>query len=289
MFMKDVFSLHRIVDANEFSFDPAAYSRFKFGDGAAADAFGTALANGFITTHGEALLKSEQLVILPSPYTAIPTASYYLTLSFSKVLNRFLCMNGRNPVETSKIHRFKTYSIDYGALDMQSRKALIINDKYHLDREFLRNKTLIFTDDIRITGSHELIIRNLMQRYELDNDAYFLYYAQLHNMDIHPNIENKLNYYTVNSLPALHEVMSAPSFMFNTRVVKYILNAKSAEFQHLLSLQTTSFLLELADLCFSNNYHQMEEYLPNATYLFNHLQKVVPSWQLGSKKELQLM
>ena len=287
--MKDVFALHRIVDANEFSFDPAAYSRFKFGDGVAADAFGTALANGFITTHGAALLQCEQLVILPSPYTAIPTASYYLTLSFSKVLNRFLCMNGRSPVETSRIHRFKTYSIDYGALDMQSRKALIINDKYHLDREFLRDKTLIFTDDIRITGSHELIIRNLMKQYELNNDAYFLYYAQLHNMDIHPNIENTLNYYTVNSLQSLNTVMSLPSFRFNTRVVKYILNAQATEFQHLLSLQSTNFLLELADLCISNNYHKMEEYLQNATYLFTHLHNVVPSWQLGSKKELQLM
>ncbi|SEW15402.1 PRTase ComF-like [Chitinophaga sp. YR573] len=287
--MKDVFALHRIVDANEFSFDPAAYSRFKFGDGIAADAFGTALANGFITTHGTALLQSEQLVILPSPYTAIPTASYFLTLAFTKVLNRFLCMNGRSPAETSKIHRFKTYSIDYGALDMQSRKALIINDKYHLDKEFLQDKTLIFTDDIRITGSHELIIRNLLEGYALSNDAYFLYYAQLHNMDIHPNIENKLNYYTVNSLPNLVEILKGPSFRFNTRVVKYLLHAPAQEFEDLLLLQSAAFLLELGDCCLGNNYHQMKEYRENATYLFNYLQKTVPYWQLVLKPELQLI
>src|SRR6185312_952510 len=140
--MKDVFALHRIVDASEFSFDPAAYSRFKFGDGNAAESFGNALANGFITTHGTALLRCEQLVILPSPYTSIPTASYFMTQAFTKALNRFLCANGCNPAEQSKIHRYKTYSTDYGALDSQSRKALIINDKYHLDREFLCNKTL---------------------------------------------------------------------------------------------------------------------------------------------------
>jgi len=287
--MKDVFALHRIVDANEFPFDPAAYSRFKFGDGIAADAFGTALANGFITTHGTALLQSEQLVILPSPYTAIPTASYFLTLAFTKVLNRFLCMNGRSPAETSKIHRFKTYSIDYGALDMQSRKALIINDKYHLDKEFLQDKTLIFTDDIRITGSHELIIRNLLEGYTLDNDAWFLYYARLHNMDIHPSIENKLNYYTVNSLSSLAEILKDPSFRFNTRVVKYLLHAPAQEFEDLLSLQSTAFLLELGDCCLGNNYHQMKEYRENATYLFNYLQKTVPFWQLVLKPELQLI
>ncbi|SFE29088.1 PRTase ComF-like [Chitinophaga sp. CF118] len=287
--MKDVFALHRIVDANEFSFDPAAYSRFKFGDSTAADAFGTALANGFITTHGTALLQCEQLVILPSPYTSIPTASYFLTLTFAKVLNRFLCMNDRKPAEYSKIHRYKTYSIDYGALDMQSREALIINDKYHLDKEFLGDKTLIFTDDIRITGSHELIIRNLLEGYKLDNDAYFLYYAQLHNTNIHPSIENKLNYYTVNSLQSLAAVLSMPSFRFNTRVVKYILNAPEQEFRNLISQQSTTFLQELGDLCISNNYHQMEEYRSNATYLFNHLQKMVPSWQMILKKEMQLI
>jgi hypothetical protein len=287
--MKDVFALHRIVDANEFSFDPAAYSRFKFGDGTAADAFGTALANGFITTHGTALLQSEQLVILPSPYTAIPTASYYLTLAFTKVLNRFLCMNGRNPAETSKIHRFKTYSIDYGALDMQSRQALIINDKYHLDHEYLRHKTLIFTDDIRITGSHELIIRNLLQGYGLNNESWFLYYAQLHNMDIHPSIENKLNYYTVNSLQSLAEVLKCPDLRMNTRLVKYILHAPGPEFEALLLQLPLNFLLELGDCSIGNNYHQMKEYRQNASYLFNYLQKTVPSWQMVLKPELQLI
>lgn len=287
--MKDVFALHRIVDANEFSFDPAAYSRFKFGDGNAADAFGNALANGFITTHGTELLQCEQLVVLPSPYTAIPTASYYLTLAFAKVLNRFLCLNGRNPVQHSKIYRYKTYSTDYGELDMQSRKALIINDKYHVDREFLLNKTLIFTDDVRITGSHELIIRNLMQQFKLDNDAYFLYYAQLHNTDIHPNIENKLNYYTVNSVDKLNDLLSTASFKFNTRVVKYILNAPEQEFIKLLAQQSPALLQELVDLCISNNYHQMPEYRSNATLLFNHLQKIVPSWQMILKTEMQLI
>ena len=283
--MKDVFALHSIVDADSFPFDPAAYSRFKFGDCDAADTFGAALATGFITAYGEQLLNREQLVILPSPYTSIPTASYYMTLAFAKTLNRYLCIHDCKPVEYAKIHRYKTYSIDYGALDMQSRQALIINDRYHLDREFLLGKTLIFTDDIRITGSHELIVRNLLKRFELDNEAYFLYYAQLQNKEIHPNIENKLNYHSVHSLRHLEEVLSAPSFRFNTRVVKYLLNAPAEEYEQLLLKQTPAFLEELADNMISNGYHQMEEYRRNANFLLDHLQKIIPSWQSICKKE----
>jgi hypothetical protein len=283
--MKDVYALHNIVDDAHIPFDAAAYSRFKFGDGAVAATFGAALADGFIAAYGDKLSESDQLVVLSSPYTSIPTASYHMTQSFVKVLNRYMYIRGYNPVDTAKIHRYKTYSIDYGALDMESRKALIINDKYHLDKTFLMGKTLIFTDDIRITGSHELIIRNLMHRFELTNTAWFLYYAQLQNKEIHPNIENKLNYYSVHSLQSLEAVITLPSFVFNTRVVKYILNAPFAEYTQLLMRQTPAFLEELADCCISNNYHQMEEYRNNATFLFDHLQKIIPSWQSICKKE----
>ncbi|MBW8686518.1 phosphoribosyltransferase family protein [Chitinophaga rhizophila] len=283
--MKDVYALHSILDDAQFPFDPAAYSRFKFGDGAVANAYGTALAEGFITAYGNRLSENEQLVVLPSPYTSIPTASFHMTTAFVKVLNRYLCMRGYSPAETAKIHRYKTYSIDYGALDMESRKALIINDKYHLDKDFLAGKTLIFTDDIRITGSHELIIRNLLNKFELSNDAYFLYYAKLHNQDIHPNIENKLNYHSVHSLHCLESVIASPDFLFNTRVVKYILNAPFAAYEQLLMKQSNTFLEDLADCCISNNYHHMEEYRTNANYLFDHLQKIIPSWQSICKKE----
>ncbi|QHS62069.1 phosphoribosyltransferase family protein [Chitinophaga agri] len=283
--MKDVYALHSIVDDVQFPFDPADYSRFKFGDGAVAGAYGTALAEGFIAAYGDRLSENDQLVVLPSPYTSIPTASYHMTTAFVKVLNRYLCIRGYMPAVTAKIHRYKTYSIDYGALDMESRKALIINDRYHLDKEFLAGKTLIFTDDIRITGSHELIIRNLLKKFELNNNAYFLYYAQLQNQDVHPNIENKLNYYSIHSLQSLETVIGAPSFLFNTRVVKYMLHAPFAAYKELLMKQTPQFLQELADCCISNSYHQMEEYRDNANFLFDHLQKIIPSWQSICKKE----
>jgi hypothetical protein len=283
--MTPAYALHKITCANSFSFDAASYSRFKFGDGAVAESFGHDLATGFIQKYGTALLESkQQLVVLPSPYAAIPTASHAMTMAFNKVLNRFLANNGQAPLETAKIHRFKTYSVDYGALDMNSRLALIINDKYHMDRSFLLNKTLIFIDDIKITGSHELIIRRLLEQFSLPNPAYFLYYAALSTEDIHPNIENTLNYYEVKSIEDLHPIVKQSHFIFNTRIVKYILLAPVADFQHFIAQHNNAFLTQLVDHAISNGYHQMSEYKLNFDYLFNLLHKNELTWQSTSRK-----
>ncbi len=73
-----------------FTFDPAEYSRFKFGDGHIAETYGESLANGFLQHHaGELMASGKQLVILPSPYFAIPTASYAMAAAFKKTVNRF--------------------------------------------------------------------------------------------------------------------------------------------------------------------------------------------------------
>ena len=44
--------------------------------------------------------------------------------------------------------------------------------------------SLIFLDDIKITGSHEKLINKMISEYALPNDTYFLYYAVLAGMII---------------------------------------------------------------------------------------------------------
>ncbi len=58
----------------------------------------------------------------------------------------------------------------------------------------------------------------------LKNDIFMLYYAELVNHDIHPNIENHLNYHRIKSVFDLDEVIKGGNFCFNARIVKYILN-----------------------------------------------------------------
>jgi hypothetical protein len=284
--MGSVYSLHKITGVDVFTFSPAEYSRFKFGDGHIAESFGHALANGFLQQHGNELMSGKQLVILPSPYFAIPTASYAMAAAFKKTINRYLAVNRLPVAEEAKIHRYKTYSMDYGELDAASRLDLILNDKYYMDRHFLQDKLLIFIDDIKITGSHELVIRNLLKQFSLEGEtAWFLYFARLDSKNIHPRIENDLNYSYVKSIHHLEDIINSGNFKVNTRIVKYILNTECAAFEIFITKQTALFRDQLADLAISNGYHEMEEYKNNFLHLLTITHQNPQIWLSTYKKD----
>jgi hypothetical protein len=277
--MNSTFACHSILRKNIFGFDPDDYSRFKFGDASAAAKFGKELAENFIRSYHKTLLENKQWVVLPSPYTAIPTASYVMTEHFIRILNRYLCEKGMKALEVSKIHRYKTYSVDYGELNAEDRLGLILNDKYSLDKNFLADKNLIFVDDIKITGSHELVIKNLLKKNGLTNDSFFLYFAELKSNEIHPNIENYLNYHFVKSLNEITEIIESGNFRFNTRVVKYILLADFISFEKFILQSSNDFRNELTDLAISNSYPEMPEYRRNFNYLINLVSQKQTIWQ----------
>ena len=55
--------------------------------------------------------------------------------------------------------------------------------------------------------------------------------------------------------------------MFNTRVVKYILNANHSECVQFLKKQSDNFIRELFYLSLGNAYNQFESYRQNLNYL----------------------
>jgi hypothetical protein len=156
-------------------------------------------------------------------------------------LNRWLAENNLPVVQETKVHRTITYKEDYGELNAEQRMSLIGNDSFHIDAEFLKGKTLIFLDDIKITGSHERMISKMIGQYNLHNDIYMLYFAELANLSIHPNIENYLNYHDVKSIFDLDVIISGGNFCVNTRVVKYILNYDHDQLLPVLTKQVKGF------------------------------------------------
>jgi hypothetical protein len=270
--MVATYSLHKIHSSAEFGFSPGLYSRFKFGDGIAARHFGEALADGFI----EYLKKHpicEQLVVISSPYSFIPTATCAMKDHFVHRLNHYLAESGFSVVQETKVHRTITYKEDYGELNAEERMRLIGNDSFHIDKAFLAGKTLLFLDDIRITGSHERMIRKMAAEYGLSNTMYMLYFAELADLSIHPNIENTLNYYEVKSIFDLDRIINGEDFRINTRLVKYILNYEHGSFRLFIQDQTDAFIRQLYHMAIGNGYHLMENYEPNLTYIKNHLFK----------------
>lgn len=269
--MNATWSLHHIDNATQFGFCPDSYSRFKFGDEAVARDFGTALANGFIQQSLSIKPISQQIVVISSPYSFIPTATFAMKTWFVYRLNRWLAQHGYPVVQETKVHRTITYKEDYGELDAEQRINLIGNDSFHIDKGFLTNKTLIFLDDIKITGSHERMIMKMVDANGLNNDIYMLYFAELVNKNIHPNIENFLNYHQVKTIFDLEPIIQSGNFCINTRIVKYILNYNSDCFSIFIQNQTADFVNLLYDMALGNGYHTIDAYAKNLNFITGNL------------------
>jgi len=265
--MQHTYSLHKINSADYFGFSPKKYSRFKYGDDAIAKEFGHALAEGFIENYLTKKPILEQIVVISSPYAFIPTATLGMKTYFVFRLNRWLAENNLPVVQETKVTRSITYKEDYGALDEAQRLSLIGNDTFHIDSTFLKDKVLIFLDDIRITGSHERMITKMLKEYNLENETYLLYFAELINKNIHPNIENFLNYYHVKSIFDLDNIIKNERFSINTRIVKYILNGEPSLFQIFIQNHSDAFLELLYNMAIGNSYHTIEAYQENLNLL----------------------
>lgn len=261
--MNNSYSLHKIIDKNLCPFDANEYSWFKFGDKKYAEKFAAELFDGFIEKYSDLLLSKKEIIILPSPYLSIPTASNFLCFYFKKFLNSFLFSNNKNASVESKIFRNQTYVTDYGNLNFDERVKLIANDTYYIDRNFINDKLCIFVDDIKITGSHEHTVNKILDQYNVKGDFVFVYFAELVNKEIHPKIENHYNYFAVKSVEDIVDVVNRTNFQYNTRVIKFILNLDEAKFGYLINNISIDKRNELFHLAISNNYHQIIEYQDN--------------------------
>jgi hypothetical protein len=257
------FSAFQIDNPDEIPFSPEEYSRFKFGDGKVAEKFGFQLAHRFIQYHGNFLRKGKPMVVISSPYAHIPTASFHLKRHFVNGINDWLISNNLPVVQESKMHRSVTYRVDYGNLDAEERSRLIENDKLHLDRTFLGERTLLFMDDIRITGSHEKLISRYLESNAYANEIFLIYFAELTNKEISPKIENFLNYYFVKGIGEVLSIMKDPGFCVNTRIVKFLLSSNPSDFSIFLDNAEMAIRQEVFFSAIGNEYHEIEEYRTN--------------------------
>jgi hypothetical protein len=152
-------------------------------------------------------------------------------------------------------------------MSAEQRYTLISGDTFYIDREFLKGKQLIFLDDIKITGTHEWMIVNMLNRHNVSNTCYMLYFAELMDPSIPPNIENRLNYAYVKSLDEIDSIIKNEQFCFNTRVVKLILNSQAHLFDRFIEKQNSRFVRNLYYQAIGNEYFKFSKYLRNLTQL----------------------
>ncbi|MDR2533887.1 MAG: phosphoribosyltransferase family protein [Tannerellaceae bacterium] len=257
------FSLHEIHSAGEPGFIPEEYSKFKHGAMNIARRYGYALAEAFISGCFAKQYGGEPVVILPSAYSHIPTASFHMCRYFADRLNLWLFENNFPVVEETRIYRTVSYRDDYGQMTAEQRYSLICGDEFYIDKGFTEGKILILIDDIKITGTHERVIMNLLDKYNMTNHCFMLYFAELMNRDIPPMIENMLNYAFVKSLSDISSIIRNETFGFNTRVVKYILNTDPDSFDSFTAGQSWEFIADLYCNAIGNEYFKFPAYRRN--------------------------
>lgn len=258
------FSANPIYDTEELPFSAEDYSKFKFGSKTIARTFGKDLARKFWKQIIRDSGIKGQLVVYPSPYNFIPTATGIMKDYFVRYFNDYLIGAGLGPVEEAKIHRTLSYKVeDYGEMDAATRLEKIGNDRFHIDSSFVEGKTLIFIDDVKITGSHEKVIEQMCEKYKITNKCYFIYFGELKDPNIPATFENDLNYAFVKNLLDINWIIRNDEFVPNTRVVKYILKSDPDECRTFMQYQSDKFLDNILHLAIGNGYHTVPDYQEN--------------------------
>jgi hypothetical protein len=272
-YTKHFYSANKFSSLSDLPFSAIEYSKLKYGSKKSARKFGVELATKFLSSSTFMGLYPEisgsNLVVCSAPWKNIPVASTAIKDYFISRFNPTWAEN--NPsVESLKVCRAHSYNEDYGSMNKDAREKAITSDAFYIDKEFIKGKTLIFIDDVKITGAHERRIEQLLDSVGYEGRVIFLYYAEYLG-DTNPEIENALNFSFVKGLLDINYIIQNDEFMFNTRVVKFILDKPREEFRNFIDYQSKDFLHQLRKELIGNEYHKLPEFLSNYNYLKNKL------------------
>jgi len=258
---------HYIKNENVIGFSAEDYSKFKFGKSDIGNKFGNDLFQKLITSKKVELNDYKKIVIFSSPYDFIPTATQTIFLSFFNSLSDYF--KDSIKIEKNKIHRNTTYTDDYGNLSKEDRMKLISNDSFEIENNFDGTELLIFLDDIKITGSHEFVVKKTLKEKQIVNDVMFLYHALLINNEIDPTFENYLNYKYVKNVSQLVEIHNSSDFAINTRFTKFILQLNESDFNYFTENVNDESLKKIAFNAFGNKYDKIPKYIGNLKKIIN--------------------
>ena len=251
------FAAHQFSTLETAPFDPKMYSRLKFGSDNDARLMGHQLATEFFFAHGDMLL-SNQCVVISSPYNHLPNAATVMTKHFIDRLNELLVFTQGAHVEYTVVHRKVSYTADYGFLSKEKRRGLIDNDTFHFNREFVKGKLLIFVDDVRITGTHEEKLIEVMQSEGIDNEALFLYFANYTGNQ--PDIEAALNFAAVSNMADFVSLTKSPNHHIIIRPIKYMLSRTVDELKQTLPGFSDDIVFEMYYGCLAEGYYKIPSY-----------------------------
>lgn len=264
------FAVHHFSDLERAPFSIRDYSQLKFGDNEVARKFGYQLANAFAEEFLPTII-GNKLLVIPSPYNYVKNAATIMTEHFIDCLNMISVNNNGEHVEASIIHRKCSYTKDYGHLSKEHRKGLLDGDSFYINEEFLKDKTILFLDDVIITGTHEDKIKELLYKKNIDNECFFLYFAQYHG--INPEIEAEINFAAIKEFDDYKRFVKTYNPKMIIRPLKYILSRSGSEVLEFLKELSRDKVEEIYYGCLAEGYYKLPEYQTNFAYIQNEFGK----------------
>jgi hypothetical protein len=197
-------------------------------------------------------------VVIPSPYNHVQNAATILTKHFVNRLNQLLVNQSGAHVEYSVIHRKVSYINDYGYLSKEARKGLIDNDSFYLNKDFYKDKVLVFLDDVIITGTHEDKLKEILAKEKIKNETIFIYHAQYLGND--PTIESRLNFAAMNTLEDYGKLSEEPNHHVIVRPLKFLLSQQLKPLADFLLQIDVRKLEEIYFGCLGEGYYKIPSY-----------------------------
>lgn len=272
------FSAQKFKDREDLNFCPEKYSRFKYGSKNIAREFGVELGRKFLDSAVYRDLQDKHdlsqipIVVSSAPYKFTPTASLILKDYFVHEFNKVHALKFSKSIREIKIFRAHSYFDDYDSMTKEARDIAITSDDFYIDRNLIEDKVLLLIDDIKITGSHQTRIENLLKSVNFTGKVVFLFYAELTGEE-EPQFEGYLNRKAIKNLKDINEIIREDEFIFNTRVVKYILQADAPKFLNFIEFQSKKFNETLLHYSIGNEYFKEPMFRANILTLQSYIRQ----------------
>lgn len=251
---------HVFSSLEDADFDLRAYSRMKFGSGQDARILGREMAEAFAAEYWH-VLTTEQCVVIPAPSTAVPVAATLLGWHFRDRLNSLLDSCDRVPVQWDLVHRDVKYNDNYSQLGLEDRRRLLDDDGRYMNVAFAAGKTLIFVDDVKITGTHEVKLGHMLQNHGLHNSVVYATYA-VYTGD-QPSIEHELNHCYVRNGLCVARMSHHPEWCVTTRGLRLLLESSPEVFQKILHEMSVLRLQQVYHAAITKGYSKHPPYAGN--------------------------
>lgn len=252
-------TLKKFDSLEDPGFDIGAYSRLKHGSDVSARILGHELAEAFIDNNGEFIDDSTGIVVIPAPGTNVPVAATILAKRFVERFNLILAPTIGVHAEMAHIHRYMSYNMNtYADISAEERQKLLSGDTLHFPETFLTGKSLVFIDDVCITGTHEKKLEKELVERGIDNSRLYVSYATYIGDDA--SIEGRLNKVSIKCPLDVVWLAQEPGFTVTVRCLRLLLEADRETLKQVLRGLPRRLREEFTAAAIEKGYYTYPEY-----------------------------